>query len=756
MTSSMKNAARLRSWTVAAWAFTAVAGVWAQGLPALPESPAPVRNYEYDAQGNPTKTITAPGAAGFGFETKASYDSLSRVKDTTDAKLGKTEFGYDGLDRTTLVKDPRGLSTQYPRNGLGDATQLISPDTGTATHTYDAAGNLITRTDSRGVLATYTYDALNRLRTVVYSQTGQTSETTSWGFDNTGTGYANGIGRLTRTDHPSGTSRYVYDAQGRLTEYVQALTAKSGANASAVLSTVKYGYNAAGKLTSVTYPSGRQVTYTLTDGEVSAVNLAKDVSTAATPLITQIQWEPFGGVRSWQWQMSSGVQAHERWYDTYGRLVRYRLGDAVRDLTYDEADRIKSYRHYLYSTGAAQTALDQDFGYDELGRLTSVTMGTASWAIAYDANGNRTSVTLNGTPSVYATATTSNRLLSTTNPARTFGYDNAGNTTSDTGGYTSTYNLANRLTTLTKGGVTNTYSYDANGQRVRKYSAAGTSSTVIFVYDQGGQLLGEYSSTGAALREYVWLGSTPIAMFTPDAVSTNPPVAYYFHTDHLDTPRIVFNKAGAKRWRWLAEPFGTTAPETNPDSLGVFTQNLRFPGQYADQESGLSYNYFRDYDSSTGRYVQSDPVGLDGGINTYAYVQANPATLIDPNGHNAVLAASRAFNIGWKIGELINPVVQPVLATLIDQCVALSENKCDPPEGTICSEFHEKGTPHKVFDIDGTRHPPQIPHVHTWKMNKTPGGQCIWNKRSKDTFNYTPINARSCSSFQSWLIQNGS
>ncbi|WP_308296372.1 RHS repeat-associated core domain-containing protein [Rhizobacter sp. J219] len=240
-------------------------------------------------------------------------------------------------------------------------------------------------------------------------------------------------------------------------------------------------------------------------------------------------------------------------------------------------------------------------------------------------------MTLNGTPSVYTTEATSNRLTSTTNPARNFGYDSAGNTTSDTSGYTSTYDAAGRLATLTKAGVTTTYSYNGLGQRVRKFSSTGATSTNIFVYDQSGQLLGEYSNTGAAIREYVWLGSTPIAMFTPPP-SGSTPVAYYFHTDHLNTPRVATDTAGNLRWRWMAEPFGATAPEDNPSNLGALTQNLRFPGQYADAESGLYYNYFRNYDSTTGRYNTSDPIGLAGGINTYAYVGSNPLMGIDPNG----------------------------------------------------------------------------------------------------------------------------
>src|SRR5438477_1163518 len=116
----IKNQPRA-AWIAAATFGTLLASAQAQGLPAPPVSPAPVVNYEYDAQGNPTKTVQAPGALNLA--TQASYDALSRAKDSTDAKLGKTQFGYDGLDRTTQVIDPRNLVTQYPRNGLGDVRQ---------------------------------------------------------------------------------------------------------------------------------------------------------------------------------------------------------------------------------------------------------------------------------------------------------------------------------------------------------------------------------------------------------------------------------------------------------------------------------------------------------------------------------------------------------------------------------------------------------------------------------------------------------
>ena len=84
--------------------------------------------------------------------------------------------------------------------------------------------------------------------------------------------------------------------------------------------------------------------------------------------------------------------------------------------------------------------------------------------------------------------------------------------------------------------------------------------------------------------------------------------------------------------RWDSSPFGDTVPDENPQAIGTFVFNLRFPGQYYDAESGLHYNYMRDYDPATGRYVESDPIGLKGGINTYTYVLGNPLGNVDPTG----------------------------------------------------------------------------------------------------------------------------
>ena len=101
----------------------------------------------------------------------------------------------------------------------------------------------------------------------------------------------------------------------------------------------------------------------------------------------------------------------------------------------------------------------------------------------------------------------------------------------------------------------------------------------------------------------------------------------YLHTDHLGTPQAMTDAAAQVLWWRDQMPFGQTV------STGGFSENpLRFPGQYADPESGLAYNYFRDYDPALGRYIQSDPIGLRGGLNTYGYAGGGPLMRVDPQG----------------------------------------------------------------------------------------------------------------------------
>jgi RHS repeat-associated protein len=128
-------------------------------------------------------------------------------------------------------------------------------------------------------------------------------------------------------------------------------------------------------------------------------------------------------------------------------------------------------------------------------------------------------------------------------------------------------------------------------------------------------------------REYVYLGDIPVAVFLSGSATP-----HYIHVDHLNTPRLVANAAQQTVWRWDHwEPFGATGPDENPSGLGTFEFPLRFPGQYFDKETNLHYNAARDYAPDTGRYIQSDPIGLWGGLNSYAYA-SDPTSQIDPLG----------------------------------------------------------------------------------------------------------------------------
>ena len=130
------------------------------------------------------------------------------------------------------------------------------------------------------------------------------------------------------------------------------------------------------------------------------------------------------------------------------------------------------------------------------------------------------------------------------------------------------------------------------------------------------------------------MGDVPVATLQPNGAGVS---VYYVHTDHLNTPRRISNPSNnAIVWRWDSEPFGTGAANQNPSGSGAtFVYNPRFPGQYYDAETGLNYNYERDYDPVVGRYVESDPIGIYGGINTYSYGGAIPISRIDPLGLSA-------------------------------------------------------------------------------------------------------------------------
>ncbi|RQC03441.1 RHS repeat domain-containing protein, partial [Pseudomonas aeruginosa] len=211
--------------------------------------------------------------------------------------------------------------------------------------------------------------------------------------------------------------------------------------------------------------------------------------------------------------------------------------------------------------------------------------------------------------------------------------DAAGNLTQDRAARKLAYDAQGRLQSVSRDGQqVAEYRYNALGQRIVKLTPE---SVTTYLYGPDGQLLGEaeHDGSGRKLRAqyYLWLDSLPLATIDADYDAQGKvgnPTLLYLHGDHLDTPRLATDASGQIAWQWQSDAFG----RGEALSQGSTQVNLRFSGQYYDAESGLHYNYFRDYDPETGRYVESDPIGLAGGLNTFSYVYGNPVNLIDPNG----------------------------------------------------------------------------------------------------------------------------
>ena len=182
------------------------------------------------------------------------------------------------------------------------------------------------------------------------------------------------------------------------------------------------------------------------------------------------------------------------------------------------------------------------------------------------------------------------------------------------------YNQDAQLSAVNAGsGALASYAYDGFGQRIVKTFPGGSAGN-IYQYGQDGMLLEETNSTGTAQADYIYLDGGPVAVLNGSAL-------YYLHTDHLGTPQLATDSNQAVQWQASYDPFGQASVS------GTITQNLRFPGQYFDVESGWNHNGFRDYLPAVGRYAEPDPLGrLGSGNNLYAYVGDNPTNLTDPLG----------------------------------------------------------------------------------------------------------------------------
>ncbi|GLS24470.1 hypothetical protein GCM10007877_01810 [Marinibactrum halimedae] len=570
----------------------------------------------YDGNNNPIENTNAKAHT-----TAQAFDALNRLQKTTDADGGEITYSYDAQDRITSVTDQRGLKTEYRYNGFGDLIELISPDTGTTVFEYDNAGNQIAETNANGIRTEYRYDALNRLTDILYPS--DTSQNITYRYD-TQSERNFGIGQLTHITDASGTTQYTYDHLGGVaTKNVVADGNRYG---------ISYRYNDAGQLALMRYHSGRLVYfYYDNQGRVNRIQTRPNGGNTQN-LITHIAYQPFGPVNHFEY--GNGLT----------KTLNYDLDYRLENLTI-EGNATTLARNYVYDLTNNITGItDADgehnevFDYDRLDRLSSAEGNLYGTQIFdYDGVGNRIELTHTHNDNIrserYTYADNANQLktIEIDNngelTARSFEHDANGNTIEDTQNgtpLTIEYGANNRPTEFSKGNNTQIVTHNAMGQRV-KWDTNGEAN--YHHYDENGQLIAITDAAGQTLREYIYFGAELIALATYE--NNGAENLYYIHTNHLGTPQRITNADQRVVWSAEYEPFGAIVVESDEVDVDF---KLRFPGQYEDEITGLNYNWHRDYDASIGRYVQSDPLGLYDGPNTYSYVGGNPINYYDPYG----------------------------------------------------------------------------------------------------------------------------
>lgn len=552
-----------------------------------------------------------------------AYDPLNRLATRADpAPGGTTTFTYDAHNRLTNVQDANGHNTSYVNDGFGDVTQVTSPDSGASVYTYDPDSNLTQRKLAGGQVTNFTYDAADRNLTA--STPADHTLNIAKTYDQT-TGHGSGIGRLTSVTDQAGTDSFTYDQRGHVTNEKRAITGVGNLNTATA-------FDADGDISGITYPSGTVVNYTRNVMDQVTTITAKPPG-AHTPsnVATGISYEPFGPV--------SGLTFGNGITGTYGFDGTYRATSRVDATT---AANVMNLAYTYYPNDSLNTITDavnpgnsQSFGYDNLDRLTSAASGAGgygSYAWTWDPVGNLETQTLNGTATVYSLAPGTNRLAKSVTGSTTTLVNTTtnGNITAFKQGSTVTtsfaYNQANQVASATGPlGATDSYKYGFGGQRLEKVPTTGY--PILYQYGQAATaLLAESDLHNGQVADYVYMepsrNSAPVGEVNPGTGKL-----YFMHTDRQGTPQLLTDTNANVAWSAFYNPFGNTLSFT-----GLATQSLRLPGQTFDPETGLSHNGFRDYAGALTRYVQADPSGLNGGMNPYAYANANPFRFTDPTG----------------------------------------------------------------------------------------------------------------------------
>lgn len=539
------------------------------------------------------------------------YDVHNQRVSTTNPINAYIQSLYDATGNVKKIIDGKNKSTSYEVDGLGNYVKISSPESGVSNFIYDNAGRVTKMTRANSVSTSYTYDSLNRM-TSATSGSGSDAQSQTWAYDNCTNGkgklcsaYNSTMGSGSGNNTTPITVAFTYNKDGSLstqTTSIQGVTSYS----------TSWSYDANGHISSITYPSGNRVAYEYDNlGRVNAVKVT--IGGTQKILASNINYYSYGPIANWTY--GNGT-TRTMTYDLDYRLTHIHSGlfQTIR-YTYDSNNNITNYTYGPYRTDYLS------YNYDELSRLTSINGYTTNKSYSYDMNGNRLTALTSYGINNYVTAVGTDRLVTITGTSpSSFQYSSIGNiiSTPRSGSYTVyRYDLFNRKYAVSAGGTTNTYWYNGLNQRVRKTG----SKNVNYAYTPDGFLLSETNNNSLAFnREYIWLNGNLIGLIHNGEL-------YYVHTDHIGRPNVVSSTNNIVVWQAFDEPF-----ERNVSINQIGDLNIGYPGQYYDSESDLWYNWHRFFDAKTGRYTQSDPIGLAGGMNTYAYAGNNPVNFFDFTG----------------------------------------------------------------------------------------------------------------------------
>ncbi|MGA8026598.1 MAG: chitobiase/beta-hexosaminidase C-terminal domain-containing protein [Bryobacteraceae bacterium] len=359
----------------------------------------------FDPNGN-VMTVTDT----LGHTTTNGYDALNRLSSSTDAIGAVTTLAYDTHDRVVGIADANGNPTSYVRDGFGDTIQQTSPDSGMAVFYYDGDANLRSKTDALRIVTNQTFDPLDRPLTTTYPS--NPAENVAYSYDQTGSGFSFGVGRLTSVTDAGGSLTRTYDELGNL-------LAERRVNGKTSLTT-GYTYDAASRIASMTYPDGTLVKYQHDPAGYLANVSARPSGTSIITPIGAFTHEPFGPMNA----VTYGNGITETWaFDQSYRptnITDTLSSVAVQKLTYayDAANNVNSI------TDAVNAANNQTLGYDAINRLVSATSGAGgygSYSWTYDKVGNRLTQVAGSTTTAYGYTSGANRLatIATSTPPRT-------------------------------------------------------------------------------------------------------------------------------------------------------------------------------------------------------------------------------------------------------------------------------------------------------------------------------------------------